>query len=57
MALPTMNYVEPPDVPEGMTLAAYRVARAAPARPRRRLVRSRRRTVVEPRQSPRAPRP
>jgi len=32
-----MNYVEPPDVPEGMTLEAYRRARPRPA-PRRRVL-------------------
>lgn len=31
-----MSYVEPPDVPEGMTLEAYRRARPRPA-PRRRV--------------------
>ncbi|MDX6667671.1 MAG: hypothetical protein QOK04_1051 [Solirubrobacteraceae bacterium] len=28
------HYVEPPDVPEGMTLAEYRRMRCAPPRPR-----------------------
>ncbi len=32
-----MNYVEPPDVPEGMTLEAYRRARPRP-QPRRRVL-------------------
>lgn len=47
MALSPMNYVEPPDVPEGMTLAAYRIARAQPARRRRLLVRGRRRAPAD----------
>jgi hypothetical protein len=29
-----MNYVDPPDVPEGMTLAEYRRQRSVPAPPR-----------------------
>jgi hypothetical protein len=29
-----MNYVDPPDVPEGMTLAEYRRERAQPAPPK-----------------------
>jgi hypothetical protein len=37
------NYAEPPDVPEGMTLEAYRRARARPVRRRRLLGRLRRR--------------
>ncbi len=57
MSVPPMNYVEPPDVPEGMTLAAYRVARAIPARRRRRLVRSRLLAVALARRSPRSTRP
>lgn len=32
-----VRYVDPPDVPEGMTLAEYRRTRAVP-RPRRRLI-------------------
>jgi hypothetical protein len=31
-----MNYVEPPTVPEGMTLTDYRCARRPPRRPTRR---------------------
>jgi hypothetical protein len=31
-----MNYVEPPDVPEGVTLREYRCRPKAVARPRRR---------------------
>jgi hypothetical protein len=40
-----MNYVDPPDVPEGMTLEAYRRARSRPVRRRRLLGRLRRRHV------------
>ncbi|MEA2271949.1 MAG: hypothetical protein QOI98_657 [Solirubrobacteraceae bacterium] len=29
-----MNYVDPPDVPEGMTLSQYRCQRSAPTTPR-----------------------
>lgn len=35
MALP-LSYAEPPDVPEGMTLAEYRRSRRPPARRRSR---------------------
>jgi hypothetical protein len=31
---PPFQYAEPPDVPEGMTLAEYRRLRCGPARPR-----------------------
>jgi hypothetical protein len=41
-----MNYVDPPDVPEGMTLEAYRRARPRPVRRRRRLRDLRRRGGV-----------
>jgi hypothetical protein len=34
-----MNYVDPPDVPEGMTLREYRRARATGAATRRRALR------------------
>jgi hypothetical protein len=40
-----MNYVDPPDVPEGMTLEDYRRGRSRPARRRRRLGRLRRRGI------------
>jgi hypothetical protein len=34
-----MNYVDPPDVPEGMTLRDYRRARAARSAAKRRVLR------------------
>jgi hypothetical protein len=44
-----MNYVDPPDVPEGMTLRDYRRARAARSAAKRRVLRlpwQRRSTVI-----------
>jgi len=40
-----MNYVDPPDVPEGMTLREYRVVARPRKRTRRRWLRLRRRSA------------
>jgi hypothetical protein len=51
----TMTYVDPPDVPEGMTLEAYRRARRRPARRRPLLGRLRRRIASAGRPAPAPP--
>jgi hypothetical protein len=53
-----MNYVDPPDVPEGMTLEAYRRGRVRPVRPARRrgfITRLLRRPVAAQRPAPARP--
>ncbi|MGI8580190.1 MAG: hypothetical protein ACR2K9_06560 [Solirubrobacteraceae bacterium] len=50
-----MNYVDPPDVPEGMTLEAYRRGRLRPAPRRSLLTRLLRRPVAVTRPAPARP--
>lgn len=50
-----MSYVDPPDVPEGMTLEAYRRGRTRPAPRRSLLTRLLRRPVAVARPAPARP--
>lgn len=52
-----MNYVDEPDVPEGMTLEAYRRARARPVRRRGVFARLRHRVTPVPVRRPAPARP
>lgn len=51
----SMSYVDPPDVPEGMTLEAYRRARPRPQPRRRMLIDARRRRRLAAASAERAP--
>ncbi len=51
----SMSYVDPPDVPEGMTLEAYRRARPRPQPRRRTLMDTRRRRRLAAASAERAP--